>query len=245
MTEKKMTNKVQIVCGWCGIATILVMIVGMGPIGHVTPPPSPLVGADEMATFFKQNATGVILGSFFINIGVALSIALVAGISAQIRRMESSGARVLSYLQLASGTTASLFVMLPAMILSVAAYRPEERSAETLLMLHYLATFTTFMPFSVATLENVAIAAAIFSDRSPKPAFPRWLGYFNLLAGLSYVPMGLLGFFKSGPLASNGLLGWWVPTVIVAIWYVVMGLYLIKAQQPLLASDSDYAPGAR
>lgn len=234
--KMEMPGKAQIFCGWCGIVSVVVMMIGMGPVAQLAPPPSPLISAAEIAAHFRQNATGILIGMLLVNIGVALSIALVAGISIQIRRIEYPGAPVLSYLQLASGTVASLFLMLPAMILSAAVFRAD-RSPELMLFAHDLATFCTFMPFSVATLEAAVIAVAIFSDRSAKPVFPRWLGYYNVLAGLSYVPMGLLGFFKGGLLASDGLLGWWVPTILVAPWYGLMGVYLIKAQRARPARD--------
>lgn len=232
-----MSDKALTFCGWCGIVTILMMVIGLGPMAQMTPPPSPDIGAAEAAALFRGNAPGILIGAFLVNIGVAASIALIVGISAVIGRMESPSARVLSSLQLATGTTASLFLMLPVMILSVAAYRAE-RSDELILMLHDFATFATFLPFSVATVEAWAIAAAIFSDRSIRPAFPRWLGYLNVVAGLSYVPMGLAGIFKSGIFASNGLLGWWVPTAIVAPWYVLMGLYVMKAAKTPAAQES-------
>lgn len=223
-----MPDRILVFCGWCGIATIALMAIGLGPIAQMTPPPSPSIGPAEIAAHFRENAAGILAGSFLVNIGVALSIALVAGVSAQIRRMDAPSAQVLSYVQLASGTAASLFLMLPVMILSTAAFRAE-RSPELILMLHDFATFATFLPFSVATLEAWIIAVAIFTDRSDRPVFPRWLGYYNVLAGLSYVPMGLVAMFKTGAFASNGLLGWWVPTILVAPWYVLMGVYLIRA----------------
>ena len=223
-----MTGKALIFCGWCGIATVFLMMVGLGPIAHLTPPPSPLVSAAEITASFQQNATGILIGSFFANIGVAMSIAVIAGISAQISRMESASAPVLSYLQLGSGVAASAFVMLPVMIWNTAVFRAD-RSPDMILMLHDLATFATYLPFSVATLNAAVIAVAILSDRSAKPVFPRWLGFYNLLTGLSYIPMGLIGFFKGGPFASDGLIGWWVPTILVLPWYVLMGFYLIKS----------------
>jgi hypothetical protein len=231
-----MTGKALIFCGWCGIATVILMMVGLGPIAHLTPPPSPLISATEIAASFQHNATGILVGSFLANIGVAMSIALIAGISAQIHRMESASAPVLSYLQLGSGVAASAFVMLPVMIWNAAAFRAD-RSPDMILLLHDLATFATYVPFSVATLNEAVIGFAILSDRSAKPVFPRWLGYYNLLTGLSYIPMGLIGLFKAGPFASDGFIAWWLPTILVLPWYVLMGTYLIKIGKAESASS--------
>lgn len=230
-------NRGLVFCGWCGIAAILLMVIGLGPVAQMSPPPSPTIGAAEIAAHFRQNATGILAGSFLVNVAAALSIAFVAGVSAQIRRMAFRSAQALSYVQLATGTAASLLLMLPAIILSTAAFRAD-RPAELVLMLHDLATFATFLPFSVATLEAWVIAAAIFCDRSARPAFPRWLGYFNIAAGLSYIPMGLVAMFKTGIFASNGLFGWLIPTMIVGPWYVLTGIFLIRAGRAQPAANA-------
>lgn len=231
-----MERKAQIFCGLSGIVAIVLLVIGMGPLAQLSPPPSPMITAAEITAHIQQNALNIEIGMFLVNVGVALSIALCAGLSIEMRRIESPHAPVLSYAQLGLGIAASLFLMLPAMIMSVAAFRPE-RSPETMLLLHDLATFCTFMPFSVATLEAWVLATAIFADRAPKPVFPRWLGVFTVVVGLSYVPMGLLGIFKSGVFASDGLLGWWVPTMLVAPWYLLVGGYLVArgGTQPMHA----------
>lgn len=221
-----MNRKAQIFCGWCGVISIVLLIVGMGPVAHLSPPPSPMITAADITTHIQQYAPDMQLGMFLVNIAVALSIAMVVGISMEIRRIEASPTPVLSYIHMMSGTVASLFLMLPAMTMSVAAYRLD-RAPETLLLLHDLSTFFTFLPFSVATLEALVVAVAIFADRSARPVFPRWLGYYTVVTGLSYMPMGLIGFAKDGWLASNGLLGWIVPTALVAPWYLMMGIFLI------------------
>lgn len=225
-----MSSKAQIFCGWCGILFVIVMGIGLGPFAQMAPPPSPSIGAAEIANEFRQNAQGILIGSFLANVGVALSIGLVVGISVQIRRMESPESPVLSYLQLATGTTASLFLMLPVMLWNVAAFR-DDRSPETILLLHDFATYASFVPFSVATLEALAIGAAILGNRGSEPTFPRWLGYYNIIAGLSYIPMGWVGFFKTGIWASNGFMGWLFPTILVLVWYAVMGIYIIKIEK--------------
>lgn len=221
-----MTRKIQIFCGWCGIAAILTLVIGLGPIAQLSPPPSPNISAAEIAAHFQRNATNIQWGMFLVNIGVALSIAMVVGISMEIRRIEAPRQPILSYLHMMSGTVASLFLMLPAMVMSVAAYRLD-RDPQTMLLLHDLSTFFTFLPFSVAAFEAWVVAVAIFLDKSEKPIFPRWLGYYSIVFGFTLVPMGLIGLEKDGLLASNGFLGWVLPTALVMPWYLLMSIYLV------------------
>ncbi|WP_066552926.1 hypothetical protein [Croceicoccus bisphenolivorans] len=232
-----MERKIQVFCGWSGIASILLLVIGMGPVAQLSPPPSAMITAAEIAAHVRANAANIQIGMFLVNIGVALSIALVVGISMEIRRIEASPMPGLSYLHMMTGTVASTFLMLPAMTMSVAAFRTDI-APETMLLLHDLSTFFTFLPFSVATLEALVVAAAVFADRSAHPVFPRWLGYYSVITGLSYVPMGLIGLAKEGPFASDGLIGWIIPTALVVPWYLVMGGFLVVRGGRSTGSDA-------
>jgi hypothetical protein len=52
--------------------------------------------------------------------------------------------------------------------------------------------------------------------------FPRWLGYFNIWAAVSFMPGVLLIFFKSGPFSYQGLFVFWVPFAVFGAWIMIM-----------------------
>jgi hypothetical protein len=47
-------------------------------------------------------------------------------------------------------------------------------------------------------------------------------GYLNLWVGLSGAGGGLAVFFKNGPFAWNGLIGFYLPIVVFVIWIITM-----------------------
>lgn len=222
------TGRMQVFCGWCGIAGTVLGAMAMGPFGHFTPPVSPLTDAVRTAEAYRQNATGILIAGMLMVITSALSLVFVAGISDQIRRMNNSATPLLSYIQLSTGAIASFMLMLAGITWSVAAFRAD-RSPEIIQMLSDLATFFLFMPFSVGTMEAIAIAIAILSDRSPRPVFPRWIGVFTLIAGIAYLPGAVVALFKTGPLAWDGSLGFWAQTIVLVPWCLVMSACLIRA----------------
>lgn len=222
-----MQRKTQALFGWCGIVSIILMGIGTGPLAGLMPPPSANITAAEITRHFQENWYNIQIGMFLFNIGAGLSILLVAAMTEEVRRIESPYAQPLAYACLGTGTAACAFLFLPTMINSVAAFRPQ-RDPQTMLLLHDLATFCTYMPFSVATLNCFIFGFAILIDKAPKPVFPRWLGIYAIVYGISLVPMGLLGIDKHGALASNGTLGWWVPTMITLVWYFILSGYIIK-----------------
>jgi hypothetical protein len=75
----------------------------------------------------------------------------------------------------------------------------------------------------------VAIALATFADRRPRPVFPRWVGYYNLWMAFLLLPASLIIFFKKGPFAWNGLLGFWLPAAAFGSWYLVMTVVVLRA----------------
>lgn len=42
-----MTDKGLVFCGWCGIGTILLTAIGLGPLAQMTPPPGRCPGEED------------------------------------------------------------------------------------------------------------------------------------------------------------------------------------------------------
>jgi hypothetical protein len=142
---------------------------------------------------------------------------------------------VLTATQLVAGAVTVVFLTVPVLIWTVAAFRPE-RTPELIQLMSdfgWIMLIMTFPPFFV---QLVAIGLAIVSDNHERPVFARWLGYFNIWVAILFLPGGLITFFKSGPFAWNGLLAFWLPLTVFFLWYIVMFFALIRAiRQPSTA----------
>jgi phage shock protein PspC (stress-responsive transcriptional regulator) len=223
-----MNARSQLICAWCGIFCPLVMFAGLWPAADFFPPTPPTATADEIAALYQSNTNGIRFGMILVLVAGALYAAFIAGISAQMRRMEHRETPVLSYLQLAGGAVTTAFFVIPAMFWSVAAFRPE-RSPEITLTLNDMGWMFFVMPFAVAVVQTIALGYAIISDRGNPPVMPRWVGFLNFWIALLFIPGGLLTFFKTGPFAWNGLLAFWVPASVFSLWFFVVAAYIIKA----------------
>ena len=80
-----------------------------------------------------------------------------------------------------------------------------------------------------AVVQFLVIGLAILQDKRATPIFPRWSGYYCLWTALLVTPGSFVPFFKSGPLAWNGLLSWWIPVAVLALWFFVMTPVLLRA----------------
>jgi hypothetical protein len=130
--------------------------------------------------------------------------------------------------QLGAGIAAWGFLLVPVIMLSVAAFRPE-RSAETTQTLHDPGWMLLIMPFVPFTVQNACLGWAILQDTGAPAALPRWLGYFNLWVALSFVPAGVLALFKTGPLAYDGVFAFWIPFALFFLWLLVVPFALHRA----------------
>lgn len=222
-----MSARSQLVCAWCGPAFVALFTIGYWLIAHYLPPHAPTAGAEEIAALYRENTLPIRLGMFVMMSCSGLIAAFVAVIAVQLRRIEGQ-TPVLTYTQLSSGSVGILFFILPALLWTVAAFRPE-RDPQLILLLNDMGWILFLMPFTTFVVQNLAIGLAILGGGGAAQPFPRWAGYFNLWVAVLFVPGGLLTFFKTGPFAWNGLFVFWVPLVVFLAWYLIMFVLLRNA----------------
>lgn len=162
------------------------------------------------------------------SVGVSLIGPLVALITIQMLRMERDRPPTLAILQAVSGSVTWVMLMVPMIILNVAAFRPD-RSPELTQLLTDLAWLLFLTPVAPFLIQNFAIGAAVLGDHSAAPVFPRWVGYANFWTGLLFVPALLAFFFKSGPFAWHGIFVFYLGTVVYGTWVLVMSTVLLRA----------------
>lgn len=227
----------QKACIWCGPLVIAVCVLGMAVFPRFAPPPSAALDPEAMAAVIRDHATGIRVGMMLMVIGAAFLGVFFAAISSQLRRIE--GPRpTLTYAQLLLGGCFVVEIIFPLMAVQVAAYRPE-RADELQRLLTDYGFLTFFGVASTAIVQFCIIGAAIMQDSRPVPVFPRWAGYLSIWAGLMFAPGTVCVFFKTGPLAWNGLFIFWVPFGAFFVWLVVMTRLLFAAV------EHETAEGAR
>jgi hypothetical protein len=220
-------TRTQLIFTWCAPIGVLVILVGFWPIAGYLPPPPASGTADQIAAFYRGHAGSIRLGLVLCFAGCAAWGPLVAVIT---RRMFAIRPVNLTLVvgQLAAGIAAWGFLLVPVIVLGVAAFRPE-RSAETTQTLHDLGWMLLIMPFVPFTVQNACLGWAILQDKGVPPALPRWVGYFNLWVALSFIPGGVILLFKTGPLAYDGVFAFWIPFGIFFAWLLVMPVALHRA----------------
>jgi hypothetical protein len=235
---------------WLGPVGAILFFVFFGAIAGFIPPPSPHWTSQHVASYYAANHSSIRVGQLGGMVFATLLVPFFVVIAAQIGRIERR-MPVLAMMQLAGAVLLMVFFYVCAMLWLVATFRPE-LGASTVRVLNDAGWLMFVMVFPEYTLMMVCIALAGFRDRSRNPVFPRWASYLCLWIGFTGMGGGLAVFFKHGPFAWNGLIGFYVPVIMFGIWMVVMTYLLhtgikrqavetdaevIEAREPLVAAS--------
>lgn len=187
-------------------------------------PLDPGLNASEVAAYFRDNRTGVLVaGVLFLN-GGTLTIPFFALLMRYMHKMDGVP-RVLGHSAFGLAIAQLWVFYLPALIWTTAAYRPS-RNPDVTQALSDLGWFCFNIPVAVTEGLEIIVGVAMLLDRSPLPIFPRWMGWFSIFAGLSNNFNNMCGFFKVGPFAWNGAFGWYLAASMFFVWLVGMFVYM-------------------
>lgn len=212
---------------WSGAPMYVLFAVGFLVFARFMPPPSPSDSAQQLADAYGSKVNGIRIGAIMVCLGAALLAPYYGALCVQLKRIEGRQSP-LTYAQLMLAACFILEFIFPMFIMQGIVYRPG-RPLDIVLAMSDVTWLLFVGVVSTGALQFVVIAAAIFADKSPNPVFPRWVGYFNVWVTLSFIAGNAIFFVKSGPLAWNGLLSWWITIVAYGIWLVVMLVMMLKA----------------
>lgn len=232
-----MDRRVQVACAWCApVFLVLYGIFFWGVAGFI-PPPSPKLSATDVAALFDHDRNAIRIGALGAMISSFLIVPFFAAISARIGRGEK-GMPILAMIQFGMAVLLEVFFVLCSMLWIAATYRPELADS-TVRMLNDLSWLTFVMVYPGYVLQMICIAiAALRRDGGTSP-WPRWVGYLSLWVALSGTGGGFAVFFTNGPLAWNGVIGFYIPIGIFAIWMLAMAWVLRQAalREPVTSAD--------
>ncbi len=207
-------------------AGFIMLLVGLIMVGMV-PPPSPENSPEWWLQFWGDSVNLKRTGLILALLGASCAPGLVVVLFQQMRRVLGRESTV-AYVQLAAGMLAVLvFLMPPLFIWSALTYRPGQHDPDLALALTDLSMFP-FLFAWLGVVQFIMIAICAFRD-SAGILFPRWMGYLVLWCAVAFVPGSFIYFFKSGPIAWNGIISFWVGLAGVVIGTTAIILFLLRA----------------
>lgn len=220
-------RRVLLFCAWCAPVLIVLLGVGIFPVAGLVPPPSPSDTAETIQHLFSANAGAIRIGMVMVMVGSAGFIPWTIGLGHQLKQ-PGRDSSIATHIQTASGVIACLVGINFSMITSLAAFRPDDIAPETTRMLDDWMWFWWLIPWPPFMVWCVLVGVLILKDANAVPVFPRWTGYLSIWAAVCYTPGSLATFFKSGALAYDGIIVWYIPTIVFFIWMLIMTAYMLR-----------------
>jgi hypothetical protein len=217
-------KRIQLAAVWAGPAFFVLYLIGFVGFARFIPPLAPSWDAVKVAQVITDHAIPIRIGMIIGLIATTLLFPFFGVISIHIARIEKK-MPIMAVMQFGAAVLLVVFFQLCGMLWIAATFRSELEPA-TIRMLNDLSWLIFVMVFPGYVLQLSCIALASFMDDSDKPLWPRWVGYLNLWIALSGAGGGIAAFFKHGPFAWNGLVGFYIPIGAFTIWIGVMTYYM-------------------
>ena len=223
--------RTQLIGLWTAPVFGVVLLMAFVAFPGFLPPMSPEMTADQVADFYAENTAMIRFSMITFNLCAIMLVPFFAVIVVQMKRMATQS-HALAYCYLTAVVSGATIFALADIFYLVAAFRPE-RSPELLLLLNDLAWITLVAPVGMLVAQNLLLALAVYldtgRDAGPNPVFPRWVGHFALVTGLAMAPAAAAAVFRSGPLAWDGAISFWLRGGAFAVFVVVMFFVLRSA----------------
>jgi len=193
------------------------------------PPMSPEMSSGEVAEFYAENKTWIRTSMVVFDFCCVMLLPLFMVVVHHIKRMRTS-TDVFAYCYLSAAASGATILAIANLFWLIAAFRPE-RNPELLVLLNDLAWITFTAPVGMIIAQNLCLALAVYLDQRPDPVFPKWVGHFNIATAVLTAPAACAAMFKSGPLAWDGLISFWLRLTLFAAYIAVMFFMLRRAMR--------------
>ena len=203
------------------------------------PPPSPNLSDAETARNFRVangDLTRIVFAAWFF-FAPFFAVPAVA-IANQMRRIEGPSP-ALAKTQMLMTPCGVLAVQIPAALWLAAGYRPG-LSDSAIVTLNDIAWFFLLGAVGPGFVQMMSVVLCILQGDGS--IYPRWLGYAILWVALLDLPAALIMFFKTGLLAWNGLLSFWVVATAFFAWAILIWIYTAKAIMRMPEGSPAQAP---
>ena len=220
-----------------GIAVSFVLVVRWVPL------PSPADSAAQVARMYTENVSAIRTNALIFAVCWSVWILFSAVIAAQLSRQEP-GFPFWSIVSFGGGLLLCLIVTLNAVLWGVASFRPD-RAPDVTQALNDFAWFLFVVPAGPLGLQILSTGIVALAHSAPGAAFPRWYGYLSLWMFTVTMPGFVALFFKTGPLAWNGVFAIYVPGIGVGVWAVATIYLLLRTIREQLTAAEDRNPAHR
>jgi hypothetical protein len=212
--------KTQLLSLWTAPVFGVILLLAFVAFPGFFPPMSPEMTADQVAAFYRDHTAMIRLSMITFNLCGIMLLPMFMVIVVQMKRMATQS-HVFAYCYLTAAVGGVTVFALADIFYLVAAFRPD-RNPELVLLLNDMAWLIFIAPVGALVAMNLLLAAAIYFDNGPNPVFGRWVGHYSVATAAAMAPAVGAAIFRTGPLAWDGAVSFWLRNGAFALYVVVM-----------------------
>jgi len=222
----KTRNLDQWICWWSIPVFYNIFGLVFVYLTRLMPPPSPGLTTGEIISFIQSNARHLQIGIVVLSLSLGLASLSSGIIVVQMRRMQGVSP-ALAFAYLAALAVAALpGCLFCAFMFALAAFRPD-RDPRIIVLLYDMGLLSFVGSLGCFIVQYMVFAIAIFLDE--RGIFPKWLGYMSIWGVVTELLAIPIWIFRSGPYAWNGLISFYLGTIIFVVWECCLVVCLYKA----------------
>lgn len=210
-------------------------------LGKLMPPPKPGLSQEEIVHFVMSNKEPMQIAWVLLALTLGTASLSSGLIVEQMKRMKGVSP-VFAYSYLAVLAVAALpGCLFCGIMFALAAFRPE-RDPELIVLLYDMGLLSFVGSLGCFVTQYLVFALAIFLDQ--RRIFPRWLAYMSIWGLVTEFIAATIWTFRSGPYAWDGLIAFWLGTVIFVLWEICLIVCLYRAikHQPVEELHPSFVP---
>ena len=216
----------QVFAAECGIAFEILFTIFWGFFGHNLPPAAPSLTGPQLAAHFVTHRNAILFGNSMAALVAVLWIPWTAQLTVVMRRIEGTSP-VLTIIQLSGGILTAWVLMFCPAIWATAVFRTD-LEPNTIRALNDLGFILFNITYAVTSVQAVAAGIVGLAEQGEHRVFPRWVSSWAIFAGVSFLVLTAMPFYKTGPIAWNGALSFWGLFGTYFVWTGSMGLCMIR-----------------
>jgi hypothetical protein len=225
----------QLISLWTAPIAGFILLIAFIAFPGFFPPMSPTMSAEQVAQFYQAHTAMVWFSMITFNLISVMLVPFFMVIVVQMKRMATQS-HVFAYSYLTAAVSGATLFALADIFFLVAAFRPDRDPALTQL-LNDLAWITLIAPVGMLVAQCLLLGLAVYFDKGPAPVFPRWVGHYAVATAIAMTPAAAAAVFKTGPLAWDGIISFWLRNIAFGAFIVVMFFVLRAALQRQAVED--------
>jgi hypothetical protein len=225
--NEKVSYRIQQVCAWCGVAFVVVCGITFILLPHNYPPPDPSYTAQQLVdNYYLKYRSGIMLGQCLQAATGVLYMVWCCQLTVQMWRREP--VPILSLLQLTGGLLTTWVVMFPPAMWAWCAEVAGTADPAIIKTVHFIAWYLFDITYMITTVEGIAVFLMVYFDRQKPALMPQWAGWLALVAALSFIPLTVVPYFKTGIFALNGYWNFHVAFGTYGLFAAVTSYYMVQ-----------------